>query len=95
MVLVADPSVPHPPPPSTLNPQLSTNSGTVEFTSYAPKRIVLQAKAGAPAILLLNDRFDPNWKVSVDGKPGDAVALQLSHARRLFAARHAYRRVSV
>jgi hypothetical protein len=52
---------------STLNPQPSTNS--VEFTNYAPKRIVLQAKVGAPSVLLLNDRFDPNWKVSVDGRP--------------------------
>ena len=42
----------------------------MEFTGYAPKRIVLQAKAVAPSVLLLNDRFDPNWKVSVDGKPG-------------------------
>jgi len=42
---------------------------TVDFVSYAPKRIVLQAKANAASVLLLNDRFDPNWKVTVDGKP--------------------------
>ena len=67
-VLVARSSTLNPlQPPSTLNPQPSTNS--VEFTSYAPKHIVLQAKAGAPSVLLLNDQFDPNWKVSVDGKP--------------------------
>jgi hypothetical protein len=54
-------------PPSTINSPLSTNS--VEFISYAPKRIVLQAKAGAPSVLLLNDKFHPDWKVSVDGKP--------------------------
>jgi hypothetical protein len=61
-VLVASPSIP--------SPQSAANSGTVEFSSYAPKRIVLQAKAGSPMVLLLNDRYDPNWKVSVDGKPG-------------------------
>ena len=60
-VLVANPAIP--------SPQSTTNSGTVEFSSYAPKRIVLQAKAGSPSVLLLNDRYDPNWKVSVDGKP--------------------------
>jgi hypothetical protein len=65
-VLVADPSIPNP-QPSTLNAQPSTNS--VEFTSYAPRRIVLQAKAGVPSVLLLNDRNDQNWNVSVDGKP--------------------------
>ena len=66
-VLVADPSIPGPPAPSTLNPH-ATNS--VEFTSYAPKRILLQARADSPAVLLLNDRYDANWKVWVDGKPG-------------------------
>ncbi len=45
------------------------NAGTVEFSSYAPKQIVLQAKADRPAVLLLNDKYDSNWKVSVDGKP--------------------------
>ena len=45
------------------------NAGTVEFASYAPKDIVLKSDAPAPSVLLLNDRFDPNWKVRVDGKP--------------------------
>jgi hypothetical protein len=43
--------------------------GKVEFESYAPKDIVLNASAPANSVLLLNDRFDPNWKVMVDGKP--------------------------
>ena len=63
-VLVADP-LPAPGPASVTN----QNAGTVEITSYAPKSIVMQAKADGPAVLLLNDRFDSNWKVSVDGKP--------------------------
>ncbi len=45
------------------------NSGTVDFTSYSPKDIVFSAQATVPSILLLNDRFDPNWSVTVDGKP--------------------------
>jgi len=45
------------------------NAGTVEFVSYAPKDITLRAKGETPAVLLLNDKFDPNWKVLVDGKP--------------------------
>ena len=63
-MLVADP-LPAPAPGSLTN----QNAGTVDFASYAPRRIVLQAKADAPAVLLLNDRFSPIWKVSVDGKP--------------------------
>jgi hypothetical protein len=47
----------------------NATAGTVEFTSYAPKHLVLKANARVPAILLLNDRYDPNWVVTVDGKP--------------------------
>jgi hypothetical protein len=63
-VLVADP-LPAPSPGSVTN----QNAGIVEFTSYAPKRIVLRAQADCPAVLLLSDRYNSNWKVSVDGKP--------------------------
>jgi len=60
-VIVANADVP---------PGHGTNAtpGTVEFASYAPKRIVFTVKATEPAVLLLNDRFDRNWKVSVNGE---------------------------
>jgi hypothetical protein len=45
------------------------NAGTVEFSSYAPKHIVLKSEASMPSVLLLNDRYDPDWHVWVDGKP--------------------------
>jgi len=45
------------------------NSGTVEFKSYAPKDIVFGTHADTPTVLLLNDKFDPNWRVLVDGRP--------------------------
>ena len=49
------------------------NSGTVEFTSYAPRHIAFSATATAPSVLLLNDRFDPGWHVTVDRKPADLL----------------------
>jgi hypothetical protein len=57
--------------PLPVSPASATNenSGTVEFKSYASKDIVFDAKAGAPTVLLLNDKYDPNWSVTVDGKP--------------------------
>ena len=42
--------------------------GTVEFANYAPKHIKLRAITDSAAMLLLNDRYDPDWKVTVDGK---------------------------
>jgi hypothetical protein len=42
------------------------SAGTVAFISYAPKDLVLKADVKTPAVLLLNDKFDPNWQVLVD-----------------------------
>jgi len=46
-----------------------TPTGTADIVQYEPKHVTVKAQAGAPSILLLNDKFDPNWKVKVDGKP--------------------------
>lgn len=50
-------------------PGTNDNAGEVKFESYQPKHIVLSAKATAPCVLLLNDKFDPNWHVTVNGQP--------------------------
>lgn len=50
-------------------PGTNQNPGAVDFVSYAPKHIVLKARTEAPSVLLLNDKFDPNWSVKVDGQP--------------------------
>jgi hypothetical protein len=46
---------------------------TVEFASYASKHIVLKTKADFASVLLLNDRFDPAWRVAVDGQPASLL----------------------
>ena len=48
-------------------------AGEVSYVSYAPKRVVLKANAKTPAVLLLNDKFDPSWNVTVDGKPAKVL----------------------
>ena len=63
-VLVAGPAPALPPPPAP-----APAAGTVTYASYAPRDIVLQCDASAPSVLLLNDHYDPNWKVLVDGRP--------------------------
>ncbi len=47
----------------------NANPGSVEFKSYAPADIQFSAQSDAPSVLLLNDKYDPNWHVFVDGKP--------------------------
>ena len=61
-VLVAD-NLPTPSGSAT-----NAAAGTVEISRYEPKTVQLEAATAAPAVLLLNDRFDPDWKVFVDGK---------------------------
>ena len=61
--------------PQTGLPALATNenSGTVEFKSYSPKQIVLATQSVTPSMLLLNDKYDPGWHVTVDGKPAELL----------------------
>ncbi|HVY70555.1 MAG TPA: hypothetical protein VHH73_11535, partial [Verrucomicrobiae bacterium] len=47
----------------------AANAGTIAFTSYAPKRIELSAKVLTPSVMLLNDRYAPDWHAWVDGQP--------------------------
>ena len=56
--------------PTTAN---NENSGAVGFKSYSPKHIVFAANATAPSVLLLNDKFDANWRVTVDGQPAELL----------------------
>lgn len=56
------------------------DAGTVKIDAYSPRRITLSADAKTPAVLLLNDHFDPNWKATVDGKPVEI--LKANHLMR-------------
>jgi len=49
------------------------NSGTVAFKSYKPAHIVFDTKSDTASVLLLNDKYDANWHVSVDGKPAELL----------------------
>jgi len=50
------------------------NSGTVKFTSYEPADIKLDATASSPSVLMLCDKYDPDWQVWVDGKRGEVLS---------------------
>jgi hypothetical protein len=64
LVLVSDPVLP--PPANASTNQLQER---VAITHYEPKRVALKTEAAAPRVLLLNDRYDPDWTVSVNGEP--------------------------
>jgi hypothetical protein len=58
----------------------AADAGSVQITDYHPKSIQLRAAAKLPAILLLNDRFHPNWSVLVDHQP--ATLLRCNYIMR-------------
>ena len=45
-------------------------AGAVRYETYSPKNFVLRTDAKQASVLLVNDRFDPNWNVLVDGQKG-------------------------
>jgi hypothetical protein len=61
VLLATNSTVPQPAASSTNDP------GTVAIVDYHPKNIRLEADAKTPAILLLNDRTNPDWRVRIDG----------------------------
>jgi hypothetical protein len=58
----------------------TAESGSVEHTAYAPKRVELSANVTSPSVLLLNDKFHPDWKVTVNGEP--ATLLRCNYIMR-------------
>ncbi|MDB6020764.1 MAG: hypothetical protein JWQ04_621 [Pedosphaera sp.] len=65
VVLVSDTNLPAPLPAN-----LNQNPGTVEINpNYRAKRIELAADVKTPSVLLLTERYNPQWQVEVDGKP--------------------------
>ena len=56
------------PQPGLAMTATNDNAGTVEFKSYTPTKIVFTATTPTPAVMLLNDKFDPAWSATVDGQ---------------------------
>ena len=51
----------------------NANAGTVEYKNYLPADITLAANAPVPSVLLLNDKYDPYWTATVDGRPAPVL----------------------
>ena len=54
--------------PAGVKPSPEAAPGEATITSYQPKDIVLKTKSATAGVLLLNDRWHPDWQVTVDGQ---------------------------
>jgi len=69
-----------------------TAAGQVESLRRQPNSVVLQVKLSRPGYVVLLDRFDPNWRATVDGHPVKILrANHLFRAVRAGAGRHTVR----
>ncbi|MGA2541328.1 MAG: hypothetical protein ABSG78_07165 [Verrucomicrobiota bacterium] len=66
------------PVPAAAAPE--ADPGTVRIVDYKPKEVHLRATAKSAAVLLLNDRTDPDWRAWVDQKP--VAPLQCNYIMR-------------
>ncbi len=54
-------------------PATNAAAGEASIVSHAPKQVVVKTKSAAAGVLLLNDRWHPDWKVTVDGQPASLL----------------------
>jgi len=59
------------PAPAGSNPDFTN----VDFTSYKPANIKLEASPTKPSVLMLADKYDPDWQVFVDGKRSEVLRV--------------------
>ena len=59
------------------------------------RHIVFAANATAPSVLLLNDKYDPNWHVTVDGKPAELLRCNFIMRGVYLHARRAHGRIPI
>ena len=55
-------------------------ASTNKWRHYEPKKVSVKTSTKSPALLVLNDRYHPDWKVSIDGKI--APLLRCNHLMR-------------
>jgi hypothetical protein len=56
---------------ATGEPEHDKDVDSAVITSYEPERVVVQAEAARPSILVLTDSYFPGWNAEIDGEPTD------------------------
>jgi uncharacterized membrane protein YfhO len=53
--------------------QTNQVSGKTTITRWTPKLITVESESPAPGILLLNERWHPDWRAKIDGQPTELL----------------------
>lgn len=60
-------------PPGGSPSGTNTPGGNARFGKYGPKEFEVFSEAPTAGIVLVNDKFSPNWKVWIDGQPAEVL----------------------
>ena len=66
-----------PPSLATVPGGTARSKDWVHFSSYRPKKMLLEAKLAGPGLLVVSDAFYPGWKAIVDGEEKPILATNL------------------
>jgi len=62
-------SAPAPPSPSSSQVEAVFPSDQVELKTYTPQEIIIDAHSATGGYVLINDQYDPDWEVKINGIP--------------------------
>jgi hypothetical protein len=60
-------------PDRQLAPDDDRTPGTATIEVDKPERIVVRTRSTARRLLVLSDRYDPNWRAEIDGSPAPSI----------------------
>lgn len=66
------------PPPKPHPQTLADDLGSAEVAERSSQRVVVEARANYPCVLVLSDAYYPGWKVQVDGEPSEIFPVYTS-----------------
>lgn len=64
-------------PTSSIQPSPNAPAATASIRKWSPTRITVGTESSAAGILMLNERWHPDWQVSVDGVPAELLRANL------------------
>jgi hypothetical protein len=64
-------------PTTAVSPAASASTPNASIREWSPTRMTIGTESTAPGILMLNERWHPDWQVSVDGKPVELLRANL------------------
>ncbi|RKH37726.1 YfhO family protein, partial [Corallococcus llansteffanensis] len=67
----------------------ASGTGTVRVTRESPERFSVDVEAAAPAVLVINDAYQPGWSATLDGEPAPILPANVAvRAVAVPAGRH-------